>query len=120
MSGNNGFRGFGNDQPGSFPDYNNGITISKDVVYQAVSDGFLNVVFSGSYQNFLTIQVGSTSNPATVIAQSGNDQNNYSYAGSFMVPIKKGTYYKVTKNGVPYWSGLGDYESISSIFYPCG
>ena len=98
---------------GIFPDYTNGISQAYNTAYQAASNGYLNVVFSGSYMNGLRIFVGNTSSPSTTVWEDGDDINNNTKSGSALIPMKKGTWYKVVQGPYGY-----AYETINITFYP--
>ncbi len=102
---------------GVFPDYTNGVSVSLNTAQQASSDGYLSVVAGGSYMNNLQIQVGSTSAVGTLIWMMGDDINNNTKGGSALLPIKKGTWYKILSPG-SNWIAQYGYESILANFYP--
>ncbi len=97
--------------PTSFPNYASGVSKSSGVVYQADSDGWLNVVMSGSYMNYGRVLVGAVNPPATIVAHSGDDLNSYTKHTSWMLPIPKDTFYMVENTS---------WETMTIVFYPTG
>ena len=100
-----------------FPNYTNGISQSANQVYQASSNGYLDVQGWGSYMNNLEIEVGPTSSPSTVVWRAGDDFNSYTKGVGAMVPIKQGTYYEVLNPG-DTWLSQYPYENLWVVFYP--
>ncbi len=100
-----------------FPDYTAGTSVTYNTVTQATTSGYLVIVFTGSFMNSLRVLVGPTSSPATVIALFGDDINGNTKAGSVMLPIPAGMYYKVETTTVGS-SGAWPYETVTSTFYP--
>lgn len=91
-----------------FPNYAAGVSKSVNVVYQAVTDGWLCVTFRGAYMNDMSLLVGTTSTPVTLVAWWGDDINSNTKWGSWMIPIPKDIYYKVV-DGV---------ETTNITFFP--
>ena len=91
-----------------FPDYESGTSKSVGIIYQADTDGWLNIVLIGSYTNDASVLVGASSPPTIEIARAGDDLNSYTKMAAWMLPLKKDTYYKIV-NG---------WESTTIIFYP--
>ncbi len=94
-----------------FPDYAAGATRALATVYQAATDGWLNLVLVGSYINDLVVYVGSTNNPATPIFRAGDDINGNTKYASGMLPIPAGTYYKIV-------SGTYGWETSTLKWFP--
>ena len=68
----------------------------------------------GSFVNGIQVSVGSTSSPATVIWQNGDDLNsNTKIASSGLLPIPSGTYYRVEP-----FSTYAAFETITITWYP--
>jgi len=103
----------------TFPNYSGGTSVSVNQVNQAPSNGFLVVVAGGAYENSLTILVGSTTTPTTLVWATGNDYNNNSWATSAIVPLTQGTYYEIHNPGsASYLQSSYAFESVSAYFYP--
>ena len=98
------------------PSYENGVSRSYNTVYQVSSPCILVVTFEGTYMNGIQVLVGSTSSPSTQIAKMGDDINSNAKAGSFHIPLKSGTYFKVAPYTV---GGSGGYafETVSINTY---
>jgi hypothetical protein len=99
---------------GTTYNYNNGLTLSYNTVYQAPSNGFISVILSGSFRNGMQLVYGTTNNPTDVQAQFGDDINSNSKLASICVPIQRGTYWKVQPALSDGW------ETIIVRFYPMG
>jgi len=102
---------------GIFPDYSNAIPLTTNTVYQASSNGFLSVVAWGPYRNNLDIMVGINNPPTILIWRMGDDINGNTKGSSALIPIKKGTYYKVLSPG-DNWIAQDEYEHININFFP--
>lgn len=94
-----------------FPNYASGATRALATVYQAATDGWLNLVLSGSYMNDIYVYVGSTNNPTTLIWRAGDDINDRTKYASGLIPIPAGTYYKVA-------NGTYGFETTTLKWYP--
>ena len=101
--------------PGGFPNYVGGTTVNVNTIYQASANGYLCIVVWGSYRNGIDILVGSASPPTILVGRFGDDINANTKAGSILVPIELGTYYKVLSPASLFTDA---YENISATFYP--
>ena len=101
---------------GIFPDYTNGQSLATNTVYQAGGNGFLSVVAWGSYMNNIDIWVGPNSGVGILIWRMGDDINSNTKGGSALIPVKKGTYFKVSLPGAA-WISQYAYESVNVIWY---
>jgi hypothetical protein len=92
-----------------FPNYSAGVSQSAGVIYQATTNGWLNVALLGSYGNDASLLVGATSPPTIIIAKAGDDFGNYTKWTSWMIPITKDLYYEVVNVS---------WEVVTITFYP--
>jgi len=101
---------------GIFPDYTNGQSLATNTVYQAGGNGFLSVVAWGPYMNNIDIWVGPNSGVGILIWRMGDDINSSTKGGSALIPVKKGTYFKVSNPGAA-WISQSAYDSVNVIWY---
>jgi hypothetical protein len=62
------------------------------------------------------IFVGPTNALGILVWRSGNDLNGWTWGNSAMIPIKRGTYYRVNSPG-GNWLAQGGYDVVNIIFY---
>jgi hypothetical protein len=103
-----------------FPDYSNGQALAPGTIYQAATDGWLALVFTGAYMNALQVWCGPTSPPGALVAQSGDDINANTKGASICIPIREGAFFKVVNGGtaVVGASAGAAYEGVSMVWYP--
>lgn len=88
-----------------FPSYSSGVARVVGTIYQAETDGWLNLVLEGDYMNDLNVYVGSASPPTTLIWRQGDNINTNSKYNSALIPIPAGTYYRMVNGTYGYERG---------------
>jgi len=92
---------------GGHPDMSNGVSKAFTTVHQALTDGFVNVIWINNYMAHAHLYVDneSTMTAAAVVAEYGDDINSYTKYGSAWVPIARGMYYyaEATESGLLMW-----------------
>lgn len=88
-----------------FPSYSSGVARVVGTIYQAETDGWLNLVLEGDYMNDLNVYVGSASPPTTLIWRQGDSINGNTKYNSALIPISAGTYYRMLNGAYGYERG---------------
>lgn len=96
------------------PDYDNKATRSAATDYQASENGYLLVLWNGSYRNGGQIFLGPNTSSYTSFHANGNDYNNNSWYAAGMVVVPNGYYYKFTVDGV-FSEG---WENVTAYWIP--
>ena len=97
----------------TFPNYGAGAARNYLQTYQAAEDGYLLIVAGGSFRNYAQMVVGTTSSPATVVWQNGDDINVNTKYASGLIPVPKDIYYRVQGGDV-----AEGFESVVLTWFP--
>jgi hypothetical protein len=91
---------------------------SKNTIYLAETDGYVigysrEGVYGGASNTTVSVSPNSNLYPETILSTaSSNDDTPIDYYGGFMVPVKKGYYWRVYCNGISgsttvFWLPVG-------------